>query len=375
MKKVQSSDLSPKTTSSNRYSDADDDNNYMVNHPFYSREKQSSSSGSSSNNNNNNNNGNDLDRRKTTPRKSSDRSSTDNSTSTEFSQISHYNNLKFRQKQLNEYTVNNDIIPNVSHLNILLIGEKGAGKSSLISTFHRSLHENYGEAPIAVIGENRASAFTKKKKGYAVNLPKSIFAHDTRGLETFLKLELEQVRAMRDGKIGDDVEVKQKASWSLWDYLFSMLSRNPAAILDPDCLVNNTTVQDIPHAVIFVVPANQRNVPSELEDFVNLFLEYGYKPLFAVTKIDAHGSGDLYAATHLYDTKKTQLVQMFELEYTDVHAIQNYTEWDQKNVSIESMALDLLQKAVTRAEGFIQQHMDNEKDKQSAGLISKCEIQ
>ncbi|KAG2388026.1 hypothetical protein C9374_000876 [Naegleria lovaniensis] len=318
------------------FDEDEDDNNYMVNHPFYSRDLQSStntkkpnvstskpvraSSGSSRN----------IDHHRNSIDMGSTSSKQTSSSSMEYN-LSHYNSLKLRQKQLNEYKVNSDILPDVSHLNILLIGEKGAGKSSLISTFHRSLFENYGDPPIAAIGENRASAFTKKKKGYAVNIPESIFAHDTRGLETFLKLELEQVKAMRDGRAGDDVEVKQKSSWSLWDYLFSLLSRNPAAILDPDCLVNNTTVQDIPHAVIFVVPANQRNVPSELEDFVNLFLEYGYKPLFAVTKIDAHGSGDLYAATHLYDTKKTQLVQMFELEYQDVHAIQNYTEWNQKN--------------------------------------------
>ena len=370
MKKVSSSDKSSFASSSNQQDTDDDNSSYMVNHPFYaktsrkslddtdrSRKKPSSSSTTSNNNQDSNNN------MVITP------------SSMEYNQMSHYNSIKLRQKQLNEYKVNTDVIPDqVSHLNILLLGEKGAGKSSLISTFHRALHENYGEQPIAAIGENRASAFTKKKKGYPVNKPGTIYGHDTRGLETFLKLELEQIKAMRDGKIGDDVEVKQKSSWSLWDYLFSLLSRNPAAILDPECLTTNTTIQDIPHCVIFVVPANQRNVPSELEDFVNLFLEYGYKPLFAVTKIDAHGSGDLYAATHLYDTKKTQLVQMFELEYTDVHAIQNYTEWDDKNVSIESMALDLLQKAVTRAECFIVQHMENEKDKQGGNLLSKCSL-
>ncbi|KAF0981968.1 hypothetical protein FDP41_011829 [Naegleria fowleri] len=393
MKKLQSSGekLSSREQQQPSFDEDEDDNNYMVNHPFYSRDLQSANStqknrpGSSSKTSRpvgasssiSNTVSSSSSRKYDHHRNSIDMGSSSKptqSSSTMEHNLSHYNSLKLRQKQLNEYKVNSDILPDVTHLNILLIGEKGAGKSSLISTFHRSLFENYGDPPIAAIGENRASAFTKKKKGYAVNIPESIYAHDTRGLETFLKLELEQVKAMRDGRAGDDVEVKQKSSWSLWDYLFSLLSRNPAAILDPDCLVNNTTVQDIPHAVIFVVPANQRNVPSELEDFVNLFLEYGYKPLFAVTKIDAHGSGDLYAATHLYDTKKTQLVQMFELEYQDVHAIQNYTEWNQKNVSIESMALDLLQKAVTRAESFIIQHMENEKNKQSSNFISKCII-
>jgi GTPase Era involved in 16S rRNA processing len=70
------------------------------------------------------------------------------------------------------------------------------------------------------------------------------------------------------------------------------MSRNPSSIFDQECLRDPkepTTIQELPHAVIFVVPANQRRVPEELEEFVNLFTEFGYKPMFAVTKIDCHG--------------------------------------------------------------------------------------
>ncbi|KAL9644926.1 hypothetical protein ABK040_005404 [Willaertia magna] len=297
-----------------------------------------------------------------------------------------YNSLKQRQKYLNEYQVSNHLpnieITNIHHLNILLIGEKGAGKSSLLSTFHRALFENYIQEPIAKIGENKTSSFTKKKKGYALNLNDTIYGHDTRGLETFLKAELEQMRAIRDGKVGDDVEIKQKEfNWSFWDYLFSFLSKNPASILDPECLIENTTIQDIPHAIIFVIPANQRHVPNELEDFVNLFLEYGYKPLFAITKIDCFGDGDVYAATHVYDTKKSELMGLYDLDFNDICAIQNYTNWNVKNVSIESMALDLLQKAVHRAENFIIKHVENERELQRKSIygignvFNKCNIQ
>jgi predicted GTPase len=59
------------------------------------------------------------------------------------------------QKKLNAYTCEDLKI--VKHVNILLIGEKGSGKSSLISTFHRALHNNYGENPIADVGSNVTS--------------------------------------------------------------------------------------------------------------------------------------------------------------------------------------------------------------------------
>ncbi|KAL0487194.1 hypothetical protein AKO1_012172 [Acrasis kona] len=234
--------------------------------------------------------------------------------------------------------------------------KKGAGKSSLLSTFHRTLFQNHGEDPIAGIGSKPTEAFTQKIKGYSLNKSNTIRGHDTRGLETLLKPEIEHVKAIRDGKVVDNSSIKQKERWGLWDYLYSVLSRNPAAILDPDCLRKDTaTIQELPHAVIFVIPANQRHVPKELEDFVNLFCEYGYKPLFAVTKIDCHNSqqGDLYAATHLYDTKKEEIMDLFDCEFERVKPIQNYTQWDKREHAIENLALDLLQRAVKAAESYI----------------------
>ena len=150
--------------------------------------------------------------------------------------------------------------PPLSHLNILLVGEKGAGKSSLLSTFHRALHQNYGLMPVAGVGNTRTMSFTKKKKGYYLNTCHTIKGYDTRGLESLLGEEIEQVRAIRDGRARDDVEITQKpySSWTLWDHLYSIMSRNPAAILDPDCLNGNAkgeaSIGDVPHCVVFVVP-------------------------------------------------------------------------------------------------------------------------
>jgi len=53
-------------------------------------------------------------------------------------------------KKLSNYQVTD--LKGVSYINILLIGEKGAGKSSLLSTFHRSIFNNYTEPPIAQVG-------------------------------------------------------------------------------------------------------------------------------------------------------------------------------------------------------------------------------
>jgi hypothetical protein len=47
----------------------------------------------------------------------------------------------------------------------------------------------------------------------------TIIGHDTKGLETLLNTELEQVKAIRDGNVKDDVEIKQKENWGFWDYL------------------------------------------------------------------------------------------------------------------------------------------------------------
>jgi predicted AAA+ superfamily ATPase len=65
---------------------------------------------------------------------------------------------KQKIKQLNNYECTQ---AGVNHLNILLIGEKGAGKSSLLSTFHRSLFQNHGEEPMAGIGQKRSEVCHK----------------------------------------------------------------------------------------------------------------------------------------------------------------------------------------------------------------------
>jgi len=286
-------------------------------------------------------------------------------------------------KSLNQYTCQD--LKVVRCINILLIGEKGVGKSSLLSTFHRALNNNYGQPPIAEIGENPTSAFTIKKRQYALNASGTIVGHDTRGLETLMQPELEQLKAIRDGRVKDNVEIKQKGNWGFWDYMYAIMSRNPSSILDPECLLDpttdpETTIQHLPHGIIFVVPANQRKVPDELTEFVNLFTEYGYKPMFAVTKIDCHGgqSGDLYAATHRYDSKKEELMDLFDLEYDRVKPIQNYTQWERREASIESLALDLLNLTVRAGEEFIGNIIKKSKHhdySSSSGMFSNCLLQ
>jgi hypothetical protein len=250
-----------------------------------------------------------------------------------------------------------------------------------MSTFHRALNSNYGGEPIANIGHSLTSSFTTKKKGYYLNTNRTLKAFDTRGLESLSRKELEQVRAISDGVVGDDVEIRQKPmiNWSIWDVLYAIMKRNSAAIIDPDCLSTiekQDSIADIPHCVIFVIPANQRRVPNELRNFVYLFIERGYNPLFAVTKIDCHGAeeGDLYAATHLYDCKKEELLKLFGVNYDLVKPIQNYTQWATKEVSIENLALDLLSRATQVAEAFVLSLEQQEEDKFDWEEVFSCNI-
>jgi len=277
----------------------------------------------------------------------------------------------------------------MKHINILLIGEKGVGKSSLLSTFHRSLHPDlFGTKPICPVGNKKTSSFTKRIKYYLLNQKQTIVGHDTRGLETLMRPELEQVKAIRDGRVRDDVEIRQKDQWGFWDYLISIVTRNPDGILEPSCLndiespsTTNTTeteetplntLKSIPHAVIFVVAANQRRIPNELPEFVSLFVEYGYHPQFAVTKIDCHGGpeNDLYAATNLYDNKKEEIMKVFPfVNYHDIKPIQNYTQWQKRDMSIENLALTLLQKTKNEGETFIEKFIGQQKAYEERGSI------
>jgi hypothetical protein len=98
--------------------------------------------------------------------------------------------------------------------------------------------------------------------------------------------------------------------------------------------------------------------------------------LFAVTKIDCHGGekGDLFAATHRYDSKKEELIEMFDLEFDRVKPIQNYTQFKKREASIENLSLDLLNLAIRTAESFVSSLDEKNKQKNEGFFSNNCII-
>lgn len=83
-----------------------------------------------------------------------------------------------------------------------------------------------------------------------------------------------------------------------------------------------------PHCVIFVLPANQFKIPDALITFVSTLRQEGYDPLFAITKIDCHGSGshDVYAGAGLFDEKRDEVIEYLGASHCDIFPVSNYTQ-------------------------------------------------
>jgi hypothetical protein len=67
-------------------------------------------------------------------------------------------------------------------------------------------------------------------------------------------------------------------------------------------------------------------------------------------------------------------MELFDLEYDKVKPIQNYTQWDKREISIENLALDLLHHTVRTAEQFLSQIEEKDKISDEEGLFSNCTI-
>jgi hypothetical protein len=285
--------------------------------------------------------------------------------------------LTVRQKLVSEVSP----ADRVSVFNIVLIGPVFAGKSSLASTFFKALNPEIDDGhPIAKVGSVASSISSSSEPqsttttftGYVMNvsdarLPtagaESIRVFDTKGLSAAVsdREHSTHVAHMLRGLVRGGTELKNAAlaEYSFWDYMRVLFTWNRALVLDPMCRVDSVPqFSACPHAVIFVLPANSGTLPSSLVRLVRTVREFGYQPLFAVTKIDCHGMGtnDVYAGAGLFDDKKGAIMHATGCAFEDVFPVQNYVDWSRQDRTCDKLALKLLMRAVSVAEQYVIDH-------------------
>ena len=191
----------------------------------------------------------------------------------------------------NTQRFNYDDMPD--HIDILLFGPAGAGKTSLIKTFYRALHINQTMPEsvkdlLTVKQKNQNEGTThftkvvlkpfnsvmeepikeKKKKGTKdqayLQKDHQILIHDTRGQIWMDDREKAQLNQIIDGKIRDKSLVEQRNyryAYLLWEFW-----KRENELFPPEIIAGDQGLRSRPHCVVFVFDGSMDDIPSSAEE-------------------------------------------------------------------------------------------------------------
>lgn len=180
------------------------------------------------------------------------------------------------------------------HIDILLFGPAGAGKTSLIKTFYKALHADL-PMPAEVhslltvkskVANEGTTHFTKvvlkpydtgqlvapllkpakcdkKPNPFTIGLPHQIIIHDTRGQIWMDEREKAQLNAIIDGKIRDKSLVEQRNfryAYLLWEFW------KRETELFPDAILGEASLRSKPHCIVFVFDGSMDDIPNSPEE-------------------------------------------------------------------------------------------------------------
>ena len=252
----------------------------------------------------------------------------------------------------------------LSAVNIMVVGDFGHGKSSLISTMQVAISSaSLATNPLAPVGDNKHQAFTRAKHSYNLNPNASICLIDTKGLEgrgTFQKDD--EIPALLRGRIADNVEVMPNSSSPSWITGVKKLFGAKEAGIAADGLVQ-ASITTRPHACIIAVSAADRSHRAELCQVADICRSHGLRPLIAVTHIDYAGS-DVFAQQQAYEAKRDSVVgstvQSLTPSSNDCFPVRSYCSWGQealvveeRNLGADALVLRLLEESLRRGESFL----------------------
>jgi predicted AAA+ superfamily ATPase len=281
-------------------------------------------------------------------------------------------------------------------INFVLFGPSGSGKSSLIRTIYKSLH-NITELPKDITNkliikdsfENEGTlCFLRMILKQEKEESSGIKICDTRGHLLMNKGEKEQFKLIVEGKVKDNVKVEQtntRNPFLLWEFW-----KDEEEIF-PENIMNNysSTLDTIPHTVILVFDGSSDDIinPEEVgfyRDLVSFCLSKGYLNIHIIlTRVDV--LEDLvykkYSSTKssseilnlIYSTKDTQIEKVIDclgVKRSNVHFIENYlSEKEPNSTEIDYHVLKALTDMINTAEQFLLMHFNK-----STTCFNRCLI-
>ncbi|XP_061167739.1 interferon-induced protein 44-like [Saccostrea echinata] len=239
---------------------------------------------------------------------------------------------------------------NVTDVNVLLLGQVGAGKSSFFNTINSIFR---GEITSRACTGSSEHSLTKTFRKYRIRNPGSgrylnIRLCDTRGLEESLGIKTQDIAYILDGHIPEH-------------YQFNTASHATPKVQG---FVRNPKLEDKIHCVVFVLDASTIDVISEavlrqIKEIQSVIVERGIPQAVYLTKLDKicpHVDMDVTKIFTSTVCKQAvdKVAEMIGVPRSQVFPVKNYEKETRLHISINILALSALRQTLVFADDFLE---------------------
>ncbi|XP_065936898.1 interferon-induced protein 44 [Magallana gigas] len=255
-------------------------------------------------------------------------------------------------QELKEFVANYEPLEEmkIPEVNILLIGQVGAGKSSFLNTINSIFKGGISSRACTGSAEN---SLTKTFEKFRIRDPSTkkylrFRICDTRGVEEGLSIKSEDLGFILDGNLPNHYTFNpvEKAS-----------TKTPGFVKEP-------TVKDRIHVVVFVLDGSTLDVLSErvvskLKDIKSLVVDRGIPQLAFLTKMDkicerVNKDVSKMFTSSVVEDAVNKAADIIAIPRSHVLPVKNYEKETQLKTDINILALTALRQSLMFADDFLE---------------------
>eukprot|EP00105_Crassostrea_gigas_P000805 XP_011412750.1 PREDICTED: interferon-induced protein 44-like [Crassostrea gigas] len=246
----------------------------------------------------------------------------------------------------------------IPEVNILLIGQVGAGKSSFLNTINSIFKGGISSRACTGSAEN---SLTKSFEKFRIRDPSTkkylrFRICDTRGMEEGLSIKSEDLGFILDGNLPNHYTFNpvEKAS-----------TKTPGFVKEP-------TVKDRIHVVVFVLDGSTLDVLSEgvvskLKDIKSLVVDRGIPQLAFLTKMDkicetVNKDVSKMFTSSVVEDAVNKAADIIAIPRSHVLPVKNYEKESQLKTDINILALTALRQSLMFADDFLENQYELEQE-------------